>query len=315
MQADIGVAFLPMTAVYWNYAQFATTLDVGEWVVVLKRPRASATGSGLMAPFTLNVWLLILISLLAVGPIMYLITSSQSKFRKDKKVKSISLPECMWFVYGALLKQGTVISPESDSSRLVFATWWIFITVLTAFYTANLTAFLTLSEFTLPIKNARDIATKRFPWVSVAGSVIEEASKNNLEELYNILKGSQNRFVNEDDGGILKTWVTERNYLYIAERPNVDILLYEDYINKSHLKISEYKRCTYAVTPWAVFKSPRTFAYAKKFKYGPLFDITPNGKKVQVNGRDYWLVKSANGTNATLVPVRTPSALLFQYTH
>lgn len=45
------------------------------------------------------------------------------------------------------------------------------------------------------------------------------------------------------------------------------------------------------------------------------FPNSPNGKKVIVNGRDYWLVKSANGSNTMLVPVRTPSALLFQYTH
>lgn len=88
------------------------------------------------------------------------------------------------------------------------------------------------------------------------------------------MRGSQSRFVNEHDGDILKTWVTQRNYLYIAERPNVDILLYDDYINKSHLKIPEYKRCTFAVTPWSVFKSPRTFAYSNKFRYGALFDLT-----------------------------------------
>lgn len=64
-----------------------------------------------------------------------------------------------------------------DSSRLLFSTWWIFITILTAFYTANLTAFLTLSRFTLPISTAEDIGAKKYTWVSHKGSLIEEAIK------------------------------------------------------------------------------------------------------------------------------------------
>lgn len=64
-----------------------------------------------------------------------------------------------------------------DSSRLLFATWWIFITILTAFYTANLTAFLTLSQFTLPISKPEDIGTKKYSWVSQKNGAIEEAIK------------------------------------------------------------------------------------------------------------------------------------------
>lgn len=61
-----------------------------------------------------------------------------------------------------------------DSSRLLFATWWIFITILTAFYTANLTAFLTLSEFKLPIKKPEDIT--KYKWVTRKGNAVENAA-------------------------------------------------------------------------------------------------------------------------------------------
>lgn len=65
-----------------------------------------------------------------------------------------------------------------DSSRILFATWWIFITILTAFYTANLTAFLTLSKFTLPINTIWDIGGKKYTWVSQKGNAIEAALDN-----------------------------------------------------------------------------------------------------------------------------------------
>lgn len=60
-----------------------------------------------------------------------------------------------------------------DSSRLLFATWWIFITILTAYYTANLTAFLTLSRFTLPINAPEDIAQKGYRWITKNGSTVK----------------------------------------------------------------------------------------------------------------------------------------------
>lgn len=66
----------------------------------------------------------------------------------------------------------------SDSTRMLFATWWIFITILTSFYTANLTAFLTLSRFTLPINSREDILNNNHRFVAYRGSGVEYSIKN-----------------------------------------------------------------------------------------------------------------------------------------
>lgn len=61
---------------------------------------------------------------------------------------------------------------------MIFATWWIFITILTSFYTANLTAFLTLSKFTLPINEVADIISSNKHFVAQRGGGVEYAIKN-----------------------------------------------------------------------------------------------------------------------------------------
>lgn len=76
------------------------------------------------------------------------------------------------------MKQGSILSPNADSIRVAFATWWIFITILTSFYTANLTAFLTLARFSLPINVPKDIIDKRQPFISQRGFAVEYAIKN-----------------------------------------------------------------------------------------------------------------------------------------
>lgn len=84
---------------------------------MMKRPKESATGSGLLAPFTTPVWLLIILSLLVVGPLIHFIIFLRTKLCRDKDSKIYSLQSCMWFVYGALLKQGTTLSPTTGEKN------------------------------------------------------------------------------------------------------------------------------------------------------------------------------------------------------
>lgn len=95
-----------------SYVDFSTTtLDEGNWIMMMRRPGESATGSGLMAPFDRDVWLLILLSLTTVGPSVYGLIILRMKLTKDKEQAIYTLPHCMWFVYGALMKQGSTLSP------------------------------------------------------------------------------------------------------------------------------------------------------------------------------------------------------------
>lgn len=56
---------------------------------------------------------------------------------------------------------------------MLFATWWIFILILTSFYTANLTAFLTRPQFTLSISSLEDIVHKEYNWITYKGRIVD----------------------------------------------------------------------------------------------------------------------------------------------
>nr|AWT23327.1 IR76b [Hycleus phaleratus] len=267
-EADLSVAFLPVLSQYTDSISYSPSLDTGRWLVLMKRPKESATGEGLLAPFTLPVWLLILVSLFIVGPIIYCLIHLQTKLCKTND-RDFSLPACVWFVYGALLKQGSTLNPISDSARLLFATWWIFITILTAFYTANLTAFLTLSKFTLPITKATDIGKKHLPWVTTKGNALEDTGYMNNRTL-----GYPRHYLNFTDNYILGEYVNKRSLMFIRETPIIQHTMYDDYKRKVRAGIDEEKRCTYVITTFDVMKMPRAFAYAKNFKYKVLFDKT-----------------------------------------
>ena len=109
----MAAAFLPVFHEMDNLVNWSTSLDESNWVVMMKRPSESVTGSGLLAPFDSTVWVLILVSLIAIGPTIYIIVFIRAKLCKDDEVLTTIVPldNCIWFVYGALMKQGSTIMP------------------------------------------------------------------------------------------------------------------------------------------------------------------------------------------------------------
>ncbi|XP_075161815.1 ionotropic receptor 76b [Haematobia irritans] len=277
-QADMAAAFIPLLSEQRSFIFYSTTtLDEGEWIMVMQRPRESASGSGLLAPFEFWVWILILVSLLAVGPIIYFLIILRIKLTGDMTQKPYSLGHCAWFVYGALMKQGSVLSPIADSTRLLFATWWIFITILTSFYTANLTAFLTLSQFTLPFNTVNDILAKNKHFVSQRGSGIEYAIKLTNESL-SMLSGMAARnyaVFTEDTNDTLNLhkYVEQYGYVFVRDRPAITHVLYEDYLYRKTISYDNEKiHCPFAKAKDPFLKKKRSFAYPRNSNLSDLFD-------------------------------------------
>ncbi|KAJ8969797.1 hypothetical protein NQ317_003302 [Molorchus minor] len=280
-QADVAAAFLPVITTFRDDISYSTSFDTAEWVVLMKRPKESATGSGLLAPFTTPVWILIILSLTVVGPVIYLLIFLQSKLCKDDNNKVFPMPACIWFVYGALLKQGTTLNPVTDSSRLLFSTWWIFITILTAFYTANLTAFLTLSKFTLPINEPSDIKQHKYKWVTNKANGIKDYIKvENTEVMPTTTKklvdmiGNSSSIPDVADLEILSNYVDRRDMMFIREKSVIKHVMYADYKRRTKKGEPESERCTYVVAKFPITTFARAFAYSKRFKYKELFDST-----------------------------------------
>ncbi|XP_023348082.1 glutamate receptor U1 [Eurytemora carolleeae] len=122
----------------------------------------------IIAPFTNIVWLYVLIAAFLMGPIMYImINCFERNVLLDTPPQYIGLMNYYWFLYGALVKQGSSIVPSTDVMRILFLTWWIYITFLTAEYTAQLTANLTKNNRTLPIHHLQDMSSDpSFKWAT-----------------------------------------------------------------------------------------------------------------------------------------------------
>ncbi|KAL0116723.1 hypothetical protein PUN28_009971 [Cardiocondyla obscurior] len=264
-KVDMAVAFLPILPELRKYCTFSTTLEQSELTALMKRPQESATGSGLLAPFDQTVWLLVLASVVTVGPVIYVFATFRSKLWKEPDTENYNLFSCVWFVYSSLLKQGTNIIATTDSTRILFATWWIFILILTSFYTANLTAFLTRPQFTLPINSVQDIMRKGFQWVTYKGRTLDFllSQFNDTEELSTLnITRWKGHYITTYDYPVNAIFnAVDRNKLFLGENHYLQSLIFEDYINKTRQHLKHQKRCTYVIMPNAILVTNKAFAF------------------------------------------------------
>ncbi|XP_076625656.1 ionotropic receptor 76b [Colletes latitarsis] len=263
-KVDMAVAFLPTLPEMRQFCTFSISLDEMRLTAVMKRPHESATGSGLLAPFERTVWILVLASLIFVGPVIYLFASIRAKLWHDLDSERFSLTSCFWFVYSSLLKQGTNIVATADSTRMLFATWWIFILILTSFYTANLTAFLTKPQFTLSISSLQDIVHKGYSWVTYKGRTVDFLLSQNSYNDLSLLKVSKRQGKGvfkyyEPSKAILESVSTRK--LFLAEAHYLQTLIFEDYMNKTRNRLDHSLRCTYVIMPESILVTSRAFGF------------------------------------------------------
>ncbi|XP_018054774.1 PREDICTED: glutamate receptor ionotropic, delta-1 [Atta colombica] len=264
-KVDMAVAYLPILPEMQKYCTFSTILEQGELTVLMKRPQESATGSGLLAPFNKTVWLFVLAAVISVGPVIYTFATFRAKLWNKPDSENFSLFSCVWFVYSSLLKQGTNIIATTDSTRILIAMWWIFILILTSFYTANLTAFLTRPQFTLPINNVQDILRKGYQWVTYKGRTIDLVLSefHDVEDLnlLNVTRWKDN-YITSYEYPVNDIFnALEKNKLFLGETHYLKTLIFENYINKTRQHLNHRDRCTYVIMPNTIYLINKAFAF------------------------------------------------------
>ncbi|KAI4462455.1 ionotropic glutamate receptor [Holotrichia oblita] len=351
-EVDVAAAFLPAFPYISNHLHFSISLSKAEWVVLMKRPPVSATGSGLLAPFTFQVWLLILVSLFAVGPIIYLLILLQTRLCRTDDNPVYPLPSCVWFVYGALLKQGSTLSPRTGShsefleedGTSILENWvrrrdYMYIGerpivdhLMYRDYLSKVDPNIAESDrctFVVTTwtvtENLRAFAySPNFPFIDLFNNILMHLVESGIV-MYSLREGLPDTQICPLDLGskerqLQNTDLIMTYYIVVGGFIVSTIaFLIELLCTKCNGKIKSNKQSR-ADTLFTVAEKkgrmdenrlfPPPPPYHALFK--PPFPHSENATTKNVNGRDYWVIKSVDG-NTRLIPIRAPSAFLFQY--
>ncbi|CAG0905852.1 unnamed protein product [Darwinula stevensoni] len=173
--------------------------------------------------------------------------------------------------YG-LMRFASVSALRADSSRMMFATWWIFITVITAFYTANLTAFLTLASYDIPIQTIRNIPEHGMKWKALGKGALETLIRKGVDsngtgsdvvDPFRPIRGDNidDCFASEPQpSASTLDSVAAGTHVYIDDNDVLRYVVVSDY-KTQRKRNSEAKSCRFLVSTQTIYTYNLGFAY------------------------------------------------------
>ncbi|XP_017764535.1 PREDICTED: ionotropic receptor 25a-like [Eufriesea mexicana] len=141
-----------------SYLRFLMILEIEVWI-------------GFAFAFLLTIFLLYILE--RYSPFSY--QNNRAKYRDEADDRFCWFKECFWFTFTSITPQGGGDMPKNLSGKIVAATWWLFVFVIVAAYTANLAAYETLDRLQRNIESMDDLRKQyRVQYSTVANSTAFE---------------------------------------------------------------------------------------------------------------------------------------------
>ncbi|KAG8193590.1 hypothetical protein JTE90_000225 [Oedothorax gibbosus] len=158
-EADV-IPYLTITQTRFEAVQFTEPLTSVAYGILIKFPEEPPRALLFLRLYKTEVWLLLFLSALVMSYILCKLHTFSWRFRNPKETQKhlCSFVRCLWLVFGIMLQQGGTHLPVTTSGRLLLATWWLSVMVITTTYSANLIAFLAIPDIHLVVRTLEDLA-------------------------------------------------------------------------------------------------------------------------------------------------------------
>ena len=220
-RADIALAPFSITPDRSEAVDFTKPFMTKGTSVVVRKPERSVWPFQFLSPLSKIVWIAIFLSFIFVGLFLFGVTRILSE---SKTGIQTDLEESFWYVWGTLLRADLKGSPVATSGRILSATWWFFSLIIISIYTANLAAFLTITNAHIPISSAADLADQNeYDYGTVDGqqiqSFFEHTNIPHYEKMRAYLALNPSSLVRRVEDGFRR--VLKEKYAFIWDSPRV----------------------------------------------------------------------------------------------
>ncbi|XP_069045115.1 glutamate receptor ionotropic, delta-1 isoform X3 [Lepisosteus oculatus] len=166
-RADLAVSAITITPERESVVDFTKRYMDYSVGILLRKPEEKINIFSLFAPFDLAVWACIAAAIPVVGVLIFVLNRIQSVRTQNPTTHqqqppsssvSTSLHSAIWVVYGAFVQQGGDSIVSSMALRIVMGSWWLFTLIVCSSYTANLAAYLTVSQMDNTVRTFQDLA-------------------------------------------------------------------------------------------------------------------------------------------------------------
>ncbi|CAF1093486.1 unnamed protein product [Rotaria sordida] len=154
---DMVVGDVTITARRREFVAFSSSIFDNSLRLILRKQRPVRVDLvSYLKPFSLKLWMVILVSLIYAAFLIYLIERQDNKSLQDRSIIS-SFAMSLWYSIGNLMGYGGDMQPSTAAGRLLTVGLYVLSLVLAATYTANLASNLTLTKSKNIISGIDDI--------------------------------------------------------------------------------------------------------------------------------------------------------------
>ncbi|XP_072942206.1 uncharacterized protein [Epargyreus clarus] len=159
-------------------------------------------------------------------------------------------------------------------TRIILATWYVFVILVTTFFTANMTANLTLVDDNFPIRNLEDLFKYDVSWATYKGGSVDLLVKRKkyINTVGDMIQRGKVKFFNPYKRLDIYKYYLQNNYVILDEVPILWSYLYKNYKENQVMGYTDVDSCDVVVSPRHFMENPRAFAYPANTTLNKLFD-------------------------------------------
>nr|VZI22347.1 unnamed protein product [Spirometra erinaceieuropaei] len=240
-EVEFAVGPITISAERAKAIQFMEPFQSAHLAVFYRTPAESSNLVRMATPFHWQTWTLIIASIFLTSGLICCLSRCSPFSAWNLRLlgavsDEISLWDNLWNTFEAFVMQAQEFYPLAYSSRILMASWWMYVVLLQAAYQAELVAFLSSSEVIPPFETLEELAddTAIIPLVargSYAASIMEKAGP---ESTYGRL-WKRTITVSEAEG--MEKILASPEFVYIDDEVTAGVM--EDAVNRGISRMKE----------------------------------------------------------------------------
>ncbi|XP_064118946.1 glutamate receptor ionotropic, delta-2-like [Macrobrachium nipponense] len=208
-EVDFAINEITITESRETVVDFTKPYFLESTTIVTRAPAQLSKAGAIFSPFTLLVWMLLVLAIILSGPLLSLFSRVMERYMAAPP-DDVPLHMFTFNMFRSMVLQGNMNETDHWPHRFIFLFWYLFCFYIYALYQGTLTAVLAVPKFEKPIDSLNDLLasmkkgefTLAVVYATSNEFIFKEATSGIYKDIWDLFNKAN--YVKNVDGGIAK---------------------------------------------------------------------------------------------------------------